>query len=264
MVLAPMTGWIAAGVVFFAYVGAVSLLLGGLPPKRRMRAILGSLAGLVVCVAADWLPDGSLLRGWILPPAVLLLAYWISGLLYVAPMRRVELSLEAIDRSLSVDESAAATPRWLAEVLEAAYVGVYPLIPLALAISLSTSPDPQIDRFWTMILITDFFCFGFLPWIQTRPPRVFRWSDPWTATIRSFNLKLLGSTSIQANTFPSGHAAEALAVVLLIAHAPLPLVIWMGINAVLISAGAVLGRYHYAADVFAGWVVATGVWLAVR
>jgi hypothetical protein len=41
-------------------------------------------------------------------------------------------------------------------------------------------------------------------------------------------------------------------------------VIWMGINAILISAGAVLGRYHYAADVFAGWIVATCVWLVVR
>ena len=32
----------------------------------------------------------------------------------------------------------------------------------------------------------------------------------------------------------------------------------------LVSAGAVLGRYHYAADVFAGWAVAVVVWMVCR
>jgi len=32
---------------------------------------------------------------------------------------------------------------------------------------------------------------------------------------------------------------------------------------VLVSAGAVLGRYHYAADAVAGWVVAAAVWVAL-
>jgi hypothetical protein len=33
-------------------------------------------------------------------------------------------------------------------------------------------------------------------------------------------------------------------------------------NALAVSAGAVLGRYHYAVDAVAGWVVAVVVWLA--
>jgi hypothetical protein len=32
-------------------------------------------------------------------------------------------------------------------------------------------------------------------------------------------------------------------------------------NALAVSAGAVLGRYHYAADAFTGWLVALGVWV---
>jgi hypothetical protein len=32
----------------------------------------------------------------------------------------------------------------------------------------------------------------------------------------------------------------------------------------LVSAGAVLGRYHYAADAIAGWFVAAVVWAALR
>ncbi len=65
------------------------------------------------------------------------------------------------------------------------------------------------------------------------------------------------------NTFPSGHAAEALAAALLVLGAPLPIVLLMFVNAVAVSAAAVLGRYHYAADALAGWAVALIVWLAV-
>jgi membrane-associated phospholipid phosphatase len=259
-----MSAWIAAALLFFAYVAATSLLMPGLPARRRVQAVAGAAGGALVCALANALPPEQPIRQWILPPSLLLLGYWVSGLLFVAPMPRAERALEGFDRALSIDAVAAATPRWQAELLEAAYVGVYPLIPLALVIHLWTSDHPRPDHFWTVILVSDFICFGFLPWVQTRPPRAFRSADPWKATIRTFSLKLLGSTSIQVNTFPSGHAAEALAAALLVADAPAPLAISMGINAVLISAGAVLGRYHYAADILAGWMVAASVWLAVR
>jgi membrane-associated phospholipid phosphatase len=259
-----MSAWIAAALLFFAYIAATSLLMPGLRAKRRWQAVAGAVGGGLLCAVAHGLPQEWLIRQWILPPSFLLLGYWVSGLLFVAPMPAAERTLEGLDRALSIDAVAAAAPRWIAELLEAAYVGVYPLIPVALLIHLFTSDHPRPDHFWTVILVTDFVCFGFLPWVQTRPPRAFRSADPWKATIRTFNLKLLGSTSIQVNTFPSGHAAEALAAALLVTDAPVPLVIVMGINAVLISAGAVLGRYHYAADILAGWMVAACVWLAVH
>jgi hypothetical protein len=37
----------------------------------------------------------------------------------------------------------------------------------------------------------------------------------------------------------------------------------MAIVALAISAGAVLGRYHYALDAVVGWLVAVAVWLLV-
>jgi len=37
----------------------------------------------------------------------------------------------------------------------------------------------------------------------------------------------------------------------------------MFVSALAISAGAVLGRYHYALDALAGWLVAVVVWLVV-
>jgi membrane-associated phospholipid phosphatase len=74
---------------------------------------------------------------------------------------------------------------------------------------------------------------------------------------------LLGKTSIQVNTFPSGHAAEALAAFLLVLDAPALIATAMLLNALAISAGAVFGRYHFAADILAGWAVAVVVWLVV-
>jgi membrane-associated phospholipid phosphatase len=76
-------------------------------------------------------------------------------------------------------------------------------------------------------------------------------------------VRLLGATSIQVNTFPSGHAAEALAATLLLLGAPWPIAAGMFLNALAISAGTVFGRYHYAADAIAGWAVAIVVWLAI-
>jgi hypothetical protein len=54
------------------------------------------------------------------------------------------------------------------------------------------------------------------------------------------------------------------AAALLVAAAPWPLAAAVAIAALLVSAGAVLGRYHYAADAFAGWGVAVVVWVAFR
>jgi hypothetical protein len=258
-----MRVWIAGSLAFFTYVLAVTPVIPGLTRRARIFAAFGSLAGLAIALAAHAVPPKPLLHDWLVPPVLLLLGYWTSGLLFVAPMPRVEAALSAVDRWLDVEPAARATPRWLADVLEAAYVGVYVLVPLALVIHLASADRPDPERFWTVILVTDYICFACLPWIQTRPPRALSPFQPWDTAVRRLNLKLLGSTSIQANTFPSGHAAEGIAVALLVATAPWPVTAAVAVAGLLVSAGAVLGRYHYAADAFAGWAVALLVWIVL-
>ena len=259
-----MRAWIVASLVFFVYVLAVAPLVRGLARQARRLAAVGSFAGLAIAAGAHLARPTPLLHDWLIPPVLLLLGYWTSGLLFAAPMPRVEAALWAMDTWLNVEPAARATPRWLADVLEAAYVGVYLLVPLALVIHVASADQPDPARFWTVILITDFVCFAFLAWIQTRPPRALSAFQPWDTAARRFNLRLLGSTSIQANTFPSGHAAEGVAAALLVATAPWPVSAAVGVAALLVSAGAVLGRYHYAADAFAGWAVAVMVWMVCR
>jgi hypothetical protein len=252
--------WPLASGLFFGYVAGIAATLPGLPWQRRRAALTLAAAGLALSVVAARLPFTAVLHDWLLPPALLLLGYWASGLLFVAPMPRAERLLAGIDEGLRIRRIAAGTPRPAAELLEFAYVFVYPLIPIALLIHLTLTPAPDAQRFWTVILVTDYICFGVLPWVQTRTPRSLEPGDPWNSRIRPFNLRLMGAASIQVNTFPSGHAAEALAATLLVLDAPLPWVASMFVAAAAVSAGAVLGRYHYALDALAGWAVALVVW----
>jgi membrane-associated phospholipid phosphatase len=172
-------------------------------------------------------------------------------------MPAVERRLVALDEALRIQTIAARTPRILAELFEFAYVAIYPLMLVALGIAIRTGVPAE--RFWAVILLIDYICFGMLPWIQTRPPRALGIDAPWRSAWRRFNLRVVESSSIQVNTFPSGHAAEGLAAALLVLGAPFPLVAAMFVAGLAVSAGAVLGRYHYAADALAGWAVAIAV-----
>jgi hypothetical protein len=257
-----METWQPATAIFFIYVAAVAAWQPGLTRGRRALAFAGAAAGIGAAAGTVAVPQ-PVFNDWIVPPLVLLVAYWTTGLLYVSPMPRVEAALMGVDRALAIRQLAGASPRVLAELLECAYLAVYPVVPMALAIQLTAAGARDAQAFWTVILVTDYICFGMLPWIQTRPPRLLEEGEPWHARVRTLNLRLLGHTSIKVNTFPSGHAAEALAAALLVAGAPAAVFAAMLLVALAISAGAALGRYHYAADVFAGWIVAVVVWGAV-
>jgi membrane-associated phospholipid phosphatase len=257
-----LRGWEAASLISFAYSAVTAAVLRrGVASAARWRALGASIAGIAVTIASILTPSNVVLHGWLLPPLLLFLFYWTTGLLFVAPMERVEDLFVRIDRALHVRELGSRTPKWLVEILESSYAGVYGLIPVALVLQLWLSTAPDSDRFWTVILVTDFVCFGMLPWIQTRPPRALEQDEPWRSSFRPLNLKILGAASVGVNTFPSGHAAEGLAAAILVASLSPAIFFVMLLAALSVSAGAVLGRYHYAIDAFAGWLVALTVWL---
>jgi PAP2 superfamily len=250
--------WELASAVFFTYVAIAAVASRRINRGVRLRVLGGAFLGVALDCGALALPSGSFARTWILPPLLLGCAYWTSGGLFVAPMPRAEYLLEQADAALGIDWIAARTPRPFAEALEVAYSSVYAVIPISLFVALGNGLDGE--RFWSVVLVTDYICFACLPWIQTRPPRAFRLGDPWRSSWRAVNLRLLDASSIQVNTFPSGHAAEAVAAALLTIGATMPVVVAMSLAALAISAGAVLGRYHYALDAFTGWLVAVTVY----
>lgn len=254
--------WEGAALVFFLFLAGAAAVPGR-PNASRLKLVTGGAAGLLFIAITATAPEWPLLHEWLGPPVALLLGYWTSGHLFLEPRPSQEAVLHGLDRRLGILTRARSMPRFMALALETAYVGVYPTIPVALAFHLLLAPDPDPERFWSVVLITDYICFAFLAWVQTRPPRALEHAEPWQSAARRFNLRLLGAASIQVNTFPSGHAAEALAAALLLIGSPWPIVAVMFLNALAISAGTVFGRYHYAADAIAGWVVAMAVWLAI-
>ena len=82
-------------------------------------------------------------------------------------------------------------------------------------------------------------------------------------SVRRWNLAVLGRFSHERNTFPSGHAAEALAVVLALAPvAPFAAVALVPV-ALAVAIGSIAGRYHFAGDAIAGYLVAALVWIVL-
>jgi membrane-associated phospholipid phosphatase len=256
--LTTVLRWPLAGLAFFAYLALMAEFQPRVSARARIRVWAGAALGAAGAIAALRLPADAVANVWILPPALLLLGYWTSGLLFVEPMPAAERRLVAIDRALRIQAIASHAPRVAAEALELAYVGIYPLILAALWIAIPLGITAE--RFWTVLLVIDFICFGVLPWVQTRPPRALGIDAPWRSAWRRINLRIVESSSVKVNTFPSGHAAEALAAALLLVAAPWPIVALMFAAALAVSAGAVLGRYHYAADAIAGWAVALLIW----
>jgi membrane-associated phospholipid phosphatase len=152
---------------------------------------------------------------------------------------------------------AARAPRLTLDYLEFAYLLCYAVVPAGWAWLLLAGHQNQSDEFWTTVLLASFSCYGVLPWLPSRAPRAV---EPPAAcdrsVIRQLNVHVLDGASVQWNTFPSGHTAASLAVALTVGiHVPTAGVV-LGIIAVSIAIGSVVGRYHYAADAIAGAVVA--------
>ena len=74
--------------------------------------------------------------------------------------------------------------------------------------------------------------------------------------IRRLNRTVLDRASVQVNTFPSGHAATAVAAGRLLPDLLVPLLATAGA----IALSTVVGRYHYAADTLLGVAVGDGAW----
>src|SRR5205823_6251950 len=132
-----------------------------------------------------------------------------------------------------------------------------PLVPAGFACLYVAGLREETDRFWTAVLLPVFSCYGVLPWLPTRPPRVLE-HEPRRSSgcIRRLNRQVLRRASIHLNTFPSGHAAASLSTALAVG-ARLPLAgLLLGLVAVGIAIGSVVGRYHYAADALAGVALA--------
>jgi len=250
--------WIAS--VYFAYVSATAVV--GPSGRNRIRVALVSLvtaAGIVVLAHGDY-PFLHRVRDW-MPGVYTVLGYWLPGSLVDRYNHRLERWLQGLDAGIvaGIDSFARQAPRAVLEYLELAYLCCYPLVPLAFLWLAWHGRVADADRYWTVVLLALYPCYGLVPWLPTRPPRAvepFAAVDRRQLLFRAANLATLSRVSIQTNTFPSGHTAAALSAAAVVATA-MPLSgAAVAMLAISIAVGSVVGRYHYAADALAGAMVA--------
>lgn len=195
------------------------------------------------------------------PAACLLAGYWLSGLFFIAPMRRLERWLLRIDQRSGVTRMRPALVR---DYFELAYVLVYAVVPVgAVTLALGGHAD-AVPRYWSIVLLAEYVSYGMLPWLQTRPPRACEMpradASPSASILRRVNLAVLARASIQANTLPSGHTAGAVATALAVTSVMPAAGLAFLVLAVSIAAATVIGRYHYIVDSVLGVLVAVVAW----
>jgi membrane-associated phospholipid phosphatase len=234
--------------VYFAYLAILALA------RLQVRPAALAIATLVSILTIG-MPG-------VMPLVYLLVGYWLPALLVRRTNPRFEQRLLNVDRRLFGADGLARferrAPRALIEYLELAYLLCYAVVPAGYAcLVLAGRGAGTIDRFWSVVLLASFLCYGLLPWIPTRAPRAIEpLRGTARSTIRRMNLAVLNRASVQWNTFPSGHTAASLATALAVGHEMPVAGFVLGLLALSIAAGSVVGRYHYAADAIVGAVVA--------
>ncbi len=205
--------------------------------------------------ADQFLPQfgASVARDW-LPALLMPMVYWQAGWSSGKVNNSFQTSLRRLDRELLsgwLPSLAKPNYRWVVACLELAYISCYVLVPMGLAVLYIKGLKHHSADYWSVVLLATYPCYAFTAFFPTKPPRLLE-TDSANTTIgkmRRFNLWIVRTVSTQMNTFPSAHVTATLGSSLVLLH----FVPGTGLVFVLVSIGialgAVLGRYHYAADV---------------
>ena len=253
--------WI--NIIFFSFL----MVMGVLRPlsfRKRLEIFVIGIAGIGLTLGAAYIPQRTVssvapvVRDF-LPALLMLFVYWQSGRFFVRPNEWIqELLLQLDEKYLGAvlrREPGKSIPSWLAKYLELSYLFCYPLVPLGIVVLYLSGKKNLANDYWSIVLLSTYFCYVLLPFIQMLPPRMLNYKAETTLDqdgIRLLNLNILDNLSIQVNTFPSAHVASTIAASLaLIGSLPLAGLIFLIIS-LSIACGAVIGRYHYAADAVLG------------
>ena len=145
--------------------------------------------------------------------------------------------------------------------LELCYLLVYGIGFFCVALLYGQQRRFEIDRFLTVYLMGTLLAYALFPYFPSEPPRiVFPDLDPplITTWARTVNLWVLKIGTIHVGVFPSAHVSSAFSAAwgmfLVLPHRKF--IGWgLLLYAVTVSIATVYGRYHYAADVLAGFAV---------
>jgi protein-L-isoaspartate(D-aspartate) O-methyltransferase len=238
--------------VYVLVVPGAALLTARARRRGSWRAMAwGAALASVIVIAVPVLSLA--IRFW-LGHLYLVAGYWIPALTTAATGQTTfEQWLETSDARWRPRLSAA--PAWLVHAGDVAYLLCYPMVPAAFVVVWIAGNTFDLNRFWLAVLIGGFACYGSLPWLAARPPRLLPDARARDHPIARVNVGLLSRLSHNLTTFPSGHVAVSIAAALYVTTVSPMAGLTFALVAMAISIGAVTGRYHYVMDVAMGAVV---------
>lgn len=239
--------------------------------QKRIEVHLIGIVGIILVVTAQFADrllstsSVSVIRDW-LPALLLPMMYWQAGRCAGPVNKQFQDQLKRTDDTLLTPwiSKFAAQPiyRWFAAALEVAYISCYVLVPMGLGVLYLTQLKDRSSDYWIVILPATYACYVFTAFVPTLPPRRLQ-SDkvvPVHGKMRRLNLWFVRHVTTELNTFPSAHVTSTLGGSLLLFEI-VPSVGWLFVlMSIGIALGAVLGRYHYAADVLVAAAMVVGVY----
>ena len=252
-------------IAFVSLLGALAWIRP-MSSERRWKVSGMTIATILIVCAARFSAHAlgpthsAILRDW-LPAALFLVPYWQIGYFFNGPKASVQERLTTCDRRFF--EMIHPRRRSLGSIgwslyVEIVYLLVYPLIPLGLGVLYCAGLRHEADYYWGIVLSSSYLCFGVTPFVPALPPRIVNaslTSHAPSISIRRLNEWILQHASIQAITFPSAHVAAAVAAAMVLLHlVPLAGLVfcWLALS---IAIAAVVGGYHYVADVLLAFVI---------
>lgn len=150
--------------------------------------------------------------------------------------------------------------RLVPSILESSYLLVYGTGFFCIALLYFEHRREQVDRFLTVYLTGTLLAYALFPYFPSEPPRILfpdSFRPAITGGIRSLNLWILNVATVHIGVFPSAHVSSAFSAAwfFLIYAQRTALGLGLLAYALTVSLATVYGRYHYAADVLAGFAV---------
>ena len=260
--------WIA--VCFFAYVAAIS-------PFFADRPNLGLQPFVVWVGVCALLFSLARLRATSFTTASCILSDWLPIFLTLLAFREMELFLpKRFDHHFEgvwILQDDVFLRTWKAKhiieslgnaipiYLELSYLFVYGLGAYCIGLLYAVNARQSTDRFLAIYLVGTLGAYALFPYFPSQPPRILYpgLDEPSFSTwVRDLNLYILNKATIHVGVFPSAHVSSAFSSAWgMFSVIPQKRIVCWGMvwYAISVSLATVYGRYHYSADVIAGFAV---------
>jgi len=262
---------------YFFYVAILTFFFPARPHlSDRPVYALGLAAFVIVTLAAAerFHPIFNMVRDWT-PLAFTLGAFremdWFTPSRYALGWEHAWLRWDGwVLTRLGLARALGALGPVVPAYLELCYLLVYSIGAFCVLTIWMVHRRPVVDRWMVVYLTGTLLAYGLFPFFPTMPPRML--ADPAVAVtwLRGWNLWLLDSATIHSSVFPSAHVSSAFSAAwgLFVTLPKRREFAWgMLFYACSVSIATIYGRYHYTADVVAGFgasLVAAAVAMGVR